>query len=87
MRKLVSAVSHMHDVGVVHRDLKPEVLDVYLRSSSATVEILFLSEHTLYLCDEQSGSQTFERELLCFCELCMIGHIVTLTLQSATKQD
>ncbi|XP_065728077.1 ribosomal protein S6 kinase alpha-5 isoform X5 [Phocoena phocoena] len=26
MRKLVSAVSHMHDVGVVHRDLKPENL-------------------------------------------------------------
>lgn len=25
MRKLVSAVSHMHEVGVVHRDLKPEV--------------------------------------------------------------
>ncbi|XP_043118186.1 ribosomal protein S6 kinase alpha-5 isoform X2 [Puntigrus tetrazona] len=26
MRRLVSAVSHMHDVGVVHRDLKPENL-------------------------------------------------------------
>lgn len=25
MRSLVSAVSFMHDVGVVHRDLKPEV--------------------------------------------------------------
>ncbi|XP_067153034.1 ribosomal protein S6 kinase alpha-5 isoform X7 [Apteryx mantelli] len=26
MRRLVSAVSHMHDVGVVHRDLKPETI-------------------------------------------------------------
>lgn len=33
MRKLVSAVSHMHDVGVVHRDLKPEVLDIHSGSS------------------------------------------------------
>ncbi|GCB87012.1 hypothetical protein scyTo_0027679, partial [Scyliorhinus torazame] len=24
MRSLVSGVSHMHDTGVVHRDLKPE---------------------------------------------------------------
>lgn len=35
MRKLVSAVSHMHDVGVVHRDLKPEVLAVFSQSSRA----------------------------------------------------
>ncbi|XP_078418143.1 ribosomal protein S6 kinase alpha-5 isoform X3 [Cetorhinus maximus] len=35
MRKLVSAVSHMHDVGVVHRDLKPENL-LYADDSDST---------------------------------------------------
>lgn len=39
MRKLVSAVSHMHDVGVVHRDLKPEVLNTH--SAGLLLETLF----------------------------------------------
>uniref|UniRef100_A0A674NV63 non-specific serine/threonine protein kinase n=1 Tax=Takifugu rubripes TaxID=31033 RepID=A0A674NV63_TAKRU len=45
MRKLVSAVSHMHDVGVVHRDLKPEVLHVH--SAGVLPQI---TEYSLCLC-------------------------------------
>ncbi|XP_066550535.1 ribosomal protein S6 kinase alpha-5 isoform X2 [Amia ocellicauda] len=40
MRKLVSAVSHMHDVGVVHRDLKPENLLFTDESDSSEIKII-----------------------------------------------
>ncbi|XP_077477863.1 ribosomal protein S6 kinase alpha-5 isoform X1 [Stigmatopora argus] len=40
MRKLVSAVSHMHDVGVVHRDLKPENLIFTDESESSEIKII-----------------------------------------------
>uniref|UniRef100_A0A8C4VPW0 Ribosomal protein S6 kinase alpha-5 n=1 Tax=Gopherus evgoodei TaxID=1825980 RepID=A0A8C4VPW0_9SAUR len=40
MRKLVSAVSHMHDVGVVHRDLKPENLLFTDESDNSEIKII-----------------------------------------------
>uniref|UniRef100_A0A4W5Q784 Ribosomal protein S6 kinase, polypeptide 5 n=1 Tax=Hucho hucho TaxID=62062 RepID=A0A4W5Q784_9TELE len=40
MRRLVSAVSHMHDVGVVHRDLKPENLLFTDESENAEIKII-----------------------------------------------
>uniref|UniRef100_A0A8D0CIP5 Ribosomal protein S6 kinase n=1 Tax=Scleropages formosus TaxID=113540 RepID=A0A8D0CIP5_SCLFO len=40
MRKLVSAVSHMHDVGVVHRDLKPENLLFMDESEASEIKII-----------------------------------------------
>ncbi|KAM9293823.1 ribosomal protein S6 kinase alpha-5 isoform 4-T4 [Gastrophryne carolinensis] len=40
MRKLVSAVSHMHDVGVVHRDLKPENFLFTDESDNAEMKII-----------------------------------------------
>uniref|UniRef100_A0A8C5ER00 Ribosomal protein S6 kinase n=1 Tax=Gouania willdenowi TaxID=441366 RepID=A0A8C5ER00_GOUWI len=40
MRKLVSAVSHMHDVGVVHRDLKPEVLVITKPGDNSEIKII-----------------------------------------------
>uniref|UniRef100_A0A8D3APD5 Ribosomal protein S6 kinase alpha-5 n=1 Tax=Scophthalmus maximus TaxID=52904 RepID=A0A8D3APD5_SCOMX len=40
MRKLVSAVSHMHDVGVVHRDLKPENLIFTDESENSEIKII-----------------------------------------------
>ncbi|XP_061825161.1 ribosomal protein S6 kinase alpha-5 [Nerophis lumbriciformis] len=40
MRKLVSAVSHMHDVGVVHRDLKPENLLFTDEGESSEIKII-----------------------------------------------
>uniref|UniRef100_A0A4W3J8U9 Ribosomal protein S6 kinase n=1 Tax=Callorhinchus milii TaxID=7868 RepID=A0A4W3J8U9_CALMI len=42
MRKLVSAVSHMHDVGVVHRDLKPENLLCADDSDNTEIKIIDL---------------------------------------------
>lgn len=46
MRKLVSAVSHMHDVGVVHRDLKPEVPDVNTKGSNIPMSEHVFEENT-----------------------------------------
>uniref|UniRef100_A0AAY5EID2 Ribosomal protein S6 kinase n=1 Tax=Electrophorus electricus TaxID=8005 RepID=A0AAY5EID2_ELEEL len=40
MRRLVSAVSHMHDVGVVHRDLKPENLLFTDESESSEIKVI-----------------------------------------------
>ncbi|KAL4630406.1 ribosomal protein S6 kinase alpha-5-like [Arapaima gigas] len=40
MRKLVSAVSHMHDVGVVHRDLKPENLLFMDESEASEIKVI-----------------------------------------------
>uniref|UniRef100_A0A4W5Q3R6 Ribosomal protein S6 kinase n=1 Tax=Hucho hucho TaxID=62062 RepID=A0A4W5Q3R6_9TELE len=40
MRRLVSAVSHMHDVGVVHRDLKPENLLFTDESENSEIKII-----------------------------------------------
>ncbi|KAJ3612730.1 hypothetical protein NHX12_018988, partial [Muraenolepis orangiensis] len=40
MRRLVSAVSHMHDVGVVHRDLKPENLLFTDDSENSEIKII-----------------------------------------------
>uniref|UniRef100_A0A3P9GZ39 Ribosomal protein S6 kinase n=1 Tax=Oryzias latipes TaxID=8090 RepID=A0A3P9GZ39_ORYLA len=40
MRRLVSAVSHMHDVGVVHRDLKPENLLFTDESENSGIKII-----------------------------------------------
>jgi len=31
MQKLVSVVKFLHKIGVVHRDLKPEVFHIYLK--------------------------------------------------------
>ncbi|KAI1895189.1 hypothetical protein AGOR_G00103750 [Albula goreensis] len=40
MRRLVSAVSHMHDVGVVHRDLKPENLLFTDESEGSEIKVI-----------------------------------------------
>ncbi|KAM6205528.1 ribosomal protein S6 kinase alpha-5 isoform 2-T2 [Sarcoramphus papa] len=40
MRRLVSAVSHMHDVGVVHRDLKPENLLFTDETDNSEIKII-----------------------------------------------
>ncbi|XP_048831139.1 ribosomal protein S6 kinase alpha-5 isoform X1 [Brienomyrus brachyistius] len=40
MRRLVSAVSHMHDVGVVHRDLKPENLLFTDNSEASEIKVI-----------------------------------------------
>uniref|UniRef100_A0A3B3E109 Ribosomal protein S6 kinase n=1 Tax=Oryzias melastigma TaxID=30732 RepID=A0A3B3E109_ORYME len=50
MRRLVSAVSHMHDVGVVHRDLKPEYT--------------MLSGQVPFQCPEPSLTHTSAEELM-----------------------
>ncbi|XP_030071159.1 ribosomal protein S6 kinase alpha-5 [Microcaecilia unicolor] len=40
MRRIVSAVSHMHDVGVVHRDLKPENFLFTDENDSSEIKII-----------------------------------------------
>lgn len=59
MRKLVSAVSHMHDVGVVHRDLKPEVLDTH--STGLMLETFFAPST---VCVFVMNTDTLDHQLL-----------------------
>lgn len=41
MKSLVSAVSYMHEAGVVHRDLKPEVERQILRKRITDIKVFF----------------------------------------------
>ncbi len=42
MKSLVSSVSYMHEAGVVHRDLKPEVERQTLRKRITDINVFFL---------------------------------------------